>query len=258
MLNETLDDQALLQVAFDSARSGMAVVAPNGRFIRVNPAFSQIVGYPTEELERLTFQEVTHPDDLAYDLEQLGKLLRGEIADYEMEKRYVRKDGSVVWTHLSRTIVRSHSGQPVCFPVHLEDLSEHKEEEAKLSEALKRWVNQEESDLLDSPSGVRLLKVVRVLSHEPSLLRQEVGGNALTKLLTKPSRENAKAKTLLTEREREVSNLVTQGKTSKEIAALMQISPRTVEVHRASATRKIKAGLATDLVRHAIRANIKS
>ena len=234
----------LLKSAFYSARPGMALVDPRGQFMRINPALCQIVGYDEAEFRKLTFQEITHSDDLEPDLENLERLIRGETSGYEMEKRYFRKNGSIVWIQLNVAAMRDNSGQPICFAAQIQDLTKRKEEEAKLTEELMQWVVEDEpdSDLPDSEPGIRILKVVRALCREPSLLRQKVSEVALAKLLTNPaSGDKAGSEAHLTQRELKVLMLVAKGKTSKEIASELGISPRTVEVHRASITRKLKA-----------------
>lgn len=234
----------LLRNAFDSARPGMALVERSGRFIRVNPALCQMVGYPEGEFRKLTFQEITHPDDLAPDLENAERLLRGEISGYEMEKRYFRKDGSIVWILLDVSPVRDSKGRPLCFGVQIHDLTKRKEEEENLTGELMRRLFLEEAnaDLLQSEDGSRLLKMLRALSHERSLFRQKVSEVALEILLSSPAGgERAGSGALLTEREKTILTFVELGKTSREIAHSLGISPRTVEAHRAAVTRKIKS-----------------
>ena len=88
------DSQERFRLTIDEAPIGMALVDLDGRFVRVNRALCEIVGYPREELERLKFRDITHPDDLDTDLELAGRLGRGEIPRCQFEKRYIRKDGS--------------------------------------------------------------------------------------------------------------------------------------------------------------------
>lgn len=212
----------------------MAIVGRDGHFVRVNPALCQIVGYPEAELAKLTFQEITHPDDLGPDIENVEKLVRGEISGYEMEKRYFRKNGSVVWIHLDVAAVRDHRGQPVCFGVQIQDLTKRRKEEEVLAEKLVRLLIQEAPnvDPLFSAARIRLFETVRSWGHHSSLFRTKLSALA---------EQVAESETALTRREGEVLALLKQGKTSKEIASQFRISSRTVEVHRASLNRKIKA-----------------
>jgi len=117
------------RATFEQAAVGIAHVAPDGGWIRVNDRLCEIVGYPREELLEKTFQEITHPDDLDADLVQAGQLLVGDIETYSMEKRFNRKDGSVVWTNLTGSLVRDTRGEPSYFISVLEDISERKRAE---------------------------------------------------------------------------------------------------------------------------------
>jgi two-component system, sensor histidine kinase and response regulator len=96
--------------AFCHAPIGMALVALDGRFMQVNRALCELVGYPEEELLSTSFQAITHPDDLASDLEQATRLWAREIDTYQLEKRYIRKDGRVVWVLFTGSVVGDASG----------------------------------------------------------------------------------------------------------------------------------------------------
>jgi PAS domain S-box-containing protein len=98
--------------SFRDAAIGMALVATDGRWLQVNRSLCEIVGYPKEELLTKTFQEITHPDDLDADVEQVRRMLAGEIETYQMEKRYIHKEGHVVWILLSVSLVHDEDGKP--------------------------------------------------------------------------------------------------------------------------------------------------
>ncbi len=121
------------RTAFDDAPIGMALVAPDGEWLRVNPALCDIVGYTREELLGKTFQDITHPDDLDADVGLLRQVLSGERSGYQLEKRYLRSTGEVVWALLSVSLVRDASGRPVHFIAQVQDVSERKALEAQLS-----------------------------------------------------------------------------------------------------------------------------
>ena len=118
--------------AFENAPIGMALVAPDGRFLRVNRTLCDLAGRGEHDLLERTFADITHPDDLHADLEQAALLLAGEISSYAMEKRYLRPDGSDVWTKLSVSLVRDSAGEPLHFISQIEDISEHKRAQADL------------------------------------------------------------------------------------------------------------------------------
>src|SRR5262245_28289995 len=91
------DGEAPFQVFFERAPIGLAHADPEGKFIRVNAKFCELVGYTADELLRLSFQHITHTEDLGRGIEAQQKLLAGESDHYATEKRYVRKDGTTVW-----------------------------------------------------------------------------------------------------------------------------------------------------------------
>ncbi len=124
---------------FHNAPIGEAIVAPGGRFLQVNRALCEIVGYPEHELLEKTFQDITHPDDLDADLEFVRQMLAGEIRTYEMEKRYFHKLGHVVWILLSVSLVRDEEGEPVSFVSQIQDITERIEAERQLREAELRY-----------------------------------------------------------------------------------------------------------------------
>ncbi|MCH9406125.1 diguanylate cyclase [Pantoea agglomerans] len=123
------DSETRFRHAMEYSAIGMALVAPNGSWQQVNRSLCQILGYPAEELKRLTFQQITHPDDLSLDLQQVSRLLAGEIDTYTLEKRYFRKDGEIVWTQLTVSLVRDSSYAPLYFIAQIIDISELKQSE---------------------------------------------------------------------------------------------------------------------------------
>lgn len=122
--------------AFENAAIGMALVGIDGRWLRVNQALCEIVGYSNQELLETDFQTITHPDDLTTDLNYVHQLLNNEIHTYQMEKRYFHKQGHIVWVLLSVSLVRDLQNQPLYFISQIQDISKRKQAEAalKLSE----------------------------------------------------------------------------------------------------------------------------
>jgi formate hydrogenlyase transcriptional activator len=131
------ESEEFCRATFDQAAVGIAHVATDGRCLRANDKLCAIVGYPREELLQLSFQDITHPDDLATDLDHVRRVLSGEIPTYSMEKRYLRKDGSLVWANLTVSLVRTADGQPRHFISVAEDITDRKraEEALRISEA---------------------------------------------------------------------------------------------------------------------------
>lgn len=117
------------RATFEQAAVGMAHVGMNGKWLRVNRRLQEILGYGQEELLDLTFQNLTHPDDLEADLERVEALISGEIKTYSIEKRYVRKGGSVIWAELTVSLVPGGGaapGEPGYFVSVIEDITERK------------------------------------------------------------------------------------------------------------------------------------
>ena len=122
----------LFRLAFDDAAIGMALVAPDGKWLKVNRALCEIVGYSQTDLLATTFQEITHPDDLEADLGYVSQMLASEIRTYQMEKRYFHSSGHIVWILLSVSLVRDKNQQPLYFISQIQDITPRKQAEARL------------------------------------------------------------------------------------------------------------------------------
>src|SRR5690242_12996741 len=118
--------------AFQHAAIGMALVRPDGRFLRVNEAVCRMLGYSEEEFLTLSIADITHPDDYAADASQMEKMLAGGTDAYQMEKRNLHKDGHVVHFQLSVSLVRDEHGKPLYFVSQVEDISQRKQYEEAL------------------------------------------------------------------------------------------------------------------------------
>ena len=118
--------------AFDYAAIGMALVSPQGGWLRVNRSLCDLVGYTEPELLESNFQAVTHPEDLGNDLANLYRLLQGETPTSHCEKRYVHRLGQIVWAMNSVSLVRDSDDQPVHFIFQIQDITERKRAEAAL------------------------------------------------------------------------------------------------------------------------------
>ncbi|MDB4976679.1 MAG: hypothetical protein JWN48_5020 [Myxococcaceae bacterium] len=116
-------EAALFENAFRHAAIGMALVSLNGQFLKVNDSLCALLGYTRAELKALNFQQITHPDDLALDLEHVGMLLDGQLESYDLEKRYIAKWGGVVSILLTASVVRDPSGQPAFFIAQIQDIT---------------------------------------------------------------------------------------------------------------------------------------
>ena len=129
------ESEERFRFTIDEAPIGMALVSLDGRFVRVNRAFSAVVGYEPAELMNLTFHKITHPEDLDTDLALAEQLARGDIPRCQFEKRYIRKDGTVVDTTVSVSILRDPAGAPLYYISQIEDITERKRVEKELRDA---------------------------------------------------------------------------------------------------------------------------
>lgn len=119
--------------AMEYSAIGMALVGTEGQWLQANKALCHFLGYSQEELRALTFQQLTWPEDLNNDLEQLQMLSRGEINSYSMEKRYYTRAGEVVWALLAVSLVRHSDNTPLYFIAQVEDINDLKHTE---------WINK--------------------------------------------------------------------------------------------------------------------
>ncbi|MDP3280566.1 MAG: PAS domain S-box protein [Nitrosomonas sp.] len=140
MKEQLRESEARFQATFEQAAVGMAIVSPEGHWLRVNNKLCEIVGYSHDELMALTFQDITHAGDLNADLDYVRKTLAGEITTYSMEKRYLCKDSSVIWVSLTASLVRKSGQSPDYFITIIEVIQARKETETNLREA-KRIAN---------------------------------------------------------------------------------------------------------------------
>jgi PAS domain S-box-containing protein len=121
--------------AFRHSPHGMAFVSLEGRFVKANHALCEMIGYTEEELLDLSFVEITHPDDVATDLDHLRRLVGGEIASYDRIKRYRHKSGRLVWVSLAVSVIHDSVGTPAYFIVQTQDVTLQKEMQERSLEA---------------------------------------------------------------------------------------------------------------------------
>lgn len=117
------ESEARFRVTFERAPVGLAHVGLGGEWLAVNARLCELLGYSREELVGTRFQALTHPDDLAADLDQALRLVAGEVPSYTMPKRYVRKDGTTVWARLTGSLVRDAAGAPFHFLAVVDEIT---------------------------------------------------------------------------------------------------------------------------------------
>ena len=175
LLEELQDKERRFANAFDHAPIGMALVAPDGRWLKVNASLCALLGYSAEEIMKYTFQDLTYPEDLDADLQQMYRLLANEINRYSMEKRYYKSDGSLIWAILSVSLVRDSNGIPMYFVSQVKDITERKKNTETINE-----------------QNVRLLNFAHIISHN---LRSHSGNiHMLTSLVLEENDDVEKKK----------------------------------------------------------------
>ena len=163
-------DEARFRASFEHAAVGMAHVGLDGRWLLVNRKLCDILGYEPEELMAMRFQDVTHPDDLDQDLALVEDILAGRRDSYALERRYVRRDGSLVWIQLSVATLTGAGGDIDCFISVIEDISARKEAEAALRRAgaeLEQRVAERTAELQASEAHIR-----EIVATVPGVLYQ--------------------------------------------------------------------------------------
>jgi PAS domain S-box-containing protein len=142
------------QSIFNQAAVGIARLTPDGKWIEVNQKLCDIVGYSQKEIVTKAFQDITHPDDLEKDLDNINQLLNNKIQTYSMEKRYFKKNGDLIWVNLTVSLVRDAKFKPLYFISIIEDITKRKNSEKELhliTEALKKS-EKKLQDILNSLS----------------------------------------------------------------------------------------------------------
>ncbi|MDD5300117.1 MAG: PAS domain S-box protein [Gallionella sp.] len=163
----------------EHAPIGMGIAALDGRFMQINQAFCAIVGYEKDELKKMTIREITHPEDLSLDLANKQRLISGEISSYQMDKRYIRKDGQTVWVQVTASIERDASGMPLYLIGQIEDITGRRQ-----AAELLRQSSEEIADLYNhAPCGYHSLDkdgVIRMINDTElawlGYARDEVAG----------------------------------------------------------------------------------
>jgi PAS domain S-box-containing protein len=128
------ESEARFRATFENAAVGVALVGSDGSILRANNSFARMLGYSLEELRTRTFQDLTHPGDLATNLSVFNRALVGEAESYCIEKRYIRKDGGIVWANLTVGCARKRDGAVDYFVSVVDDITDRKRAEARLAE----------------------------------------------------------------------------------------------------------------------------
>ncbi|MBV6626332.1 MAG: PAS domain S-box protein [Rivularia sp. (in: Bacteria)] len=215
-----VNSEELFRLAFNDAAIGMALVAPDGRWLKVNRALCEIVGYSETDLLKKTFQEITHPEDLEADLNYVRRVLAGEIRTYQMEKRYFHSSGRIVWILLSVSLVRDAEAQPLYFIAQIQDITFRKQAEARLKSLLAE-LKRSNSDLEEFASVVshdlisplhRIQILSEYLQEDYSQVLDEQGNDYLQRIVKIRNRMQSFVEALL-----QFSLVTTQGQPFTEV-----------------------------------------
>ena len=186
------ESEERFRATFELAGVGIAQVSLEGRFVDVNPRLCEITGYTLGEFKALSFQEITHPDDLETDLEYARQLRAGEIDRYSMDKRYFRKDTSVIWVNLTGSLVRNAAGNPLHFIAVIEDITVRKDAEAAVKSSL------DEKEVLLREIHHRVKNNMQVISSLLSLQAAKIDDHRLGELF-RESQSRVRAMALIHE-----------------------------------------------------------
>lgn len=130
---ELRDSEERFRHAFEFAGIGMGILSIEGRWLRANQVICTMLGYDEAQLRQLTFQELTHPDDLIKGREDLQRLITGELPFIQLEKRYRHRQGHYLWAKLTTSIVRDDSDQPLYFVSQIENIDQYKKTEDEIA-----------------------------------------------------------------------------------------------------------------------------
>lgn len=171
---------------FEQAAIGVAEIETGtSKFLKVNSRYCEIVGYSAEELKELTFKDYTHPDDIALDLENMSRITREEIRDFSMEKRYIRKNGEIVWVTLTVSPTWNPGEEKTTHIATIHDITAQKiaEAELKASEAHLRTVLEyapESVELLGKDGVVLEINPAGLAMIEADSLEEVVGKSLIS------------------------------------------------------------------------------
>lgn len=215
-----------IHAAFHNAAIGFAIANPDGRFVEANPAYCEITGYDVATLRTLAYTQLVHPDDLASNLALNERMFKGEIADFVVENRYVRRDGRPVWVKKSVSLVRNPEGSPQHILALVEDVTDRKQFEEQRS----RLLEAERVARQHAETALRLREgFLATISHE---LRNPL--NAVmgwTRLLAKGSVPVEKATQIIGESASSLSQIVTDLlDMSRIISGKTQLQPGPTEI----------------------------
>lgn len=158
LLSDLKRSEEYFRNTIENAPIGMAIISLRGHFIHTNRTMQDILGYSSTELLQKTILEVTHEEDVAMTTRDLGQLIKGDLRIFHQEKRYLQKDGNVIWAMVSASLIRDESGKPANFIIQMKDVSDRVQNEEKM-----RKLNEK---------TIETLNELKLLEHDESLLNK--------------------------------------------------------------------------------------
>lgn len=181
------ESERRFRTTFEAAAVGMAHVAPDYKWLRINARLCEMFGYEREELLEMTFLDLTPSEELDASLDRVNRMLEGKLDPYSTERRYVRKDGSIFWASLSVSLARGSSNEPDYFICVVEDITER-----KLAELVPEPLTSDEMDVLRLlAQGQTNREIARELGCSVGTINARIGA-ILDKLGAKNRREAAR------------------------------------------------------------------
>lgn len=134
-----IESEQLFKWVFEQGPLGMTMTAPDYRFVKVNQMFCQMLGYSQQELTSMKFTEITYPEDIKSSVTAADKLLKGELSFHQMEKRYLKKNGSPLWVRVTGCAIVDENGYPLYALGMSEDISERKNAQERLRQSEEKY-----------------------------------------------------------------------------------------------------------------------
>lgn len=147
MQESLIESENRFRVSFENAPIGMDMIRLDGVIMRANRAFCELLAYTEEELQSMSFYDFTHPEDKPINIEAVNSLIKGAKESVNIEKRYIRKDGEIIWVNVNSTLIKNSQGQPQYFLAQVQDITHSRRAE---EETLLAKTKAEESDRLKS------------------------------------------------------------------------------------------------------------
>src|SRR6056297_3125757 len=181
--------------AFEYTSVGMVLTAPSGELLRVNEAFASMLGYSPTEIFSVNFTKLTHPEDVEMSVDQMKLMLDGKTDSRQFIKRYIRKNGAVVWADINSMLLRDSEGKPLHFVTHVQDITESK----LMQEELDRQREQYDLLLRSAPTPILVAQDGKYVYSNPSAANlmgytssQELIGTPIQQTICKDSLKKIK------------------------------------------------------------------